>query len=271
MNIETLYTIVDEFLKIIGNKSSNNSKLNNSEIITIYIKSFESYGGNYSKTIDNMYQGGNISYKISRSRFSRRINKLKNVIVQIFELLSLFAKNTNNTYQIDSYPVKVCHNVRISRCKLLKGEENRGWNQSKKEYVYGIKIHAITSENGYIVEFCYTPASFNDSKVFDILDFNLPEGSELIGDKAYNLYDMEEYLYETSKISLLPIRKVNSKKEDNTISGNYYKQTKRKIIETFFSLIDRLLPKKIHATNLNGFLFKITGFILAFNFSTFLK
>ena len=83
MNIETLYTIVDEFLKIIGNKSSNNSKLINSEIITIYIKSFESYGGNYSKTIDNMYQGGNISYKISRSRFSRRINLVVGKLIKV--------------------------------------------------------------------------------------------------------------------------------------------------------------------------------------------
>lgn len=35
-------------------------------------------------------------------------------------------------------------------------------------------------------------------------------------------------------------------------------------IETTFGEISKLFPKKIHATNLNGFIFKVFLFLLAF-------
>lgn len=271
MHIETLYTVIDDFLKILDHKDDPKVKLSDSEVILTYVISFEAYSGNYSKTLDYLFQGKHIKYKLSKSRFSRRLNRLKDIIIQIFGFISEFAKNNCSIFQIDSFPVKVCHNIRISRCKLLKDEAFRGKNESKKEYFYGFKVQAITADNGYIVEFKFCPGSYHDSVAFDLMDFDLPENSELLADKAYNAYYMEDILLETNKINLLPVRKKNSKKPDNNVCVNFYRQTKRHIIETIFSLTDRLMPKKIHATNIQGFLLKITGFIFAYNLSLFLK
>lgn len=47
-----------------------------------------------------------------------------------------------------------------------------------------------------------------------------------------------------------------------TFLQHYY----RKIVETAASLVERLLPKHIHATNSAGFELKIILFMLAFSF-----
>ncbi|MFN8578976.1 MAG: IS982 family transposase [Candidatus Sericytochromatia bacterium] len=207
MHIETLYTLIDEFLKILVHKEEKNRKLSDAEVIFVYIMSFESFGGNYSKALNYLVQGNHIKYKLSKSRFSRRLYKIKDIIEQIFEILSCFAKNNCSIYQLDSFPVKVCHNIRIQRANILKGKEFRGYNSSKKEYFYGFKVQVITSDSGYIIEFNFCPGSYHDMSAFDILDFNLPENSELLTDKAYNDYNLEEILLEHHKIRLLPIRK----------------------------------------------------------------
>jgi hypothetical protein len=43
-----------------------------------------------------------------------------------------------------------------------------------------------------------------------------------------------------------------------------YKSLMRKYIETTIGEISKLFPKKIHATNLNGFLLKIALFLFAY-------
>ena len=51
-------------------------------------------------------------------------------------------------YIIDSFPLKVCHILRISRCKLLKGKQWRGYNASKWEYFFGVKVDLIVTIGG---------------------------------------------------------------------------------------------------------------------------
>lgn len=45
---------------------------------------------------------------------------------------------------------------------------------------------------------------------------------------------------------------------------SYYKQLMRKRIETVFSQITGLFPRHIHAVTLDGFLLKVTLFVIAF-------
>jgi hypothetical protein len=58
-------------------------------------------------------------------------------------------------------------------------------------------------------------------------------------------------------------RKSNSKRAGEPFV-EYYKQTFRKYIETVFGEIQKMFPKKIHATTLNGFLLKIGLFLFAY-------
>jgi hypothetical protein len=268
MFLETLYFIIDEYLKKSFHKEDKQVTMSDSEIIFVYIVAFKYHSGNYAKTLEYSRQSGLIKKVLSASRFSRRMNRLKDIIEQIQSFLSELIKKTsnNNEYCIDSFPLPICKNVRIKRCKLVQGKEYLGYNSSKDEYYYGFKVHLITAKNGDIVEFEYSPARYHDQIAFSLLNFDLPEGSKIFADKAYNNYLLEEIIKDATNTDFLPIRKSNSKKEDNQPFINYYRQTKRKIIESIISKLQGLFPKKIHATNIEGFLFKILGFILAHNF-----
>jgi hypothetical protein len=68
---------------------------------------------------------------------------------------------------------------------------------------------------------------------------------------------------ETDGVDFASSRKKNSKRADDC-RRNYYKQLMRKRIETVFSQITSLFPKHVHAVTLNGFLLKLSMFIIAF-------
>lgn len=88
---------------------------------------------------------------------------------------------------IDSYPVEVCDNIRISESKIYQGEEFRGYSASKKRFFYGLKIHLCVTKNGKPVEFFLTPSRLNDTDSLKLYLFDLPTTSTIYGDKAYKL------------------------------------------------------------------------------------
>jgi hypothetical protein len=59
-----------------------------------------------------------------------------------------------------------------------------------------------------------------------------------------------------------PMRKKNSKRAVSA-SMTYVQNVYRKRVETTFSLIERMLPKSIHATTARGFEIKVFLFVLA--------
>jgi hypothetical protein len=272
------YYLIDEYLKNCGHHietkcsaSGNCPKLSDAEIIFVFFMSFSDYGGNYSKSMSSLFRAGFIKNKLSRGQFSIRIYKLYPYIYQIYCLFSEIAKQNNKKFSLDTFPISVCHNIRIKRCKLLKDERYRGYNSSKRQFFYGVKVHLITATDGTVTEFEFSPGAVEDLAGYNLLNFDLPQGSELNMDKAYNFYQKEDLLCEIAQIKPNVIRKSNSKKEDNTPYQNYIKQVERRHIETDISVIQQQFLKKIHVTNEAGLYLKILGFILAYNMETFFK
>ena len=97
--------------------------------------------------------------------------------------------------------------------------------------------------------------------------FDLPEEALIIGDKAYNDYTLEDMMQEAN-LTLMPLRKKNSHRP--LPSGlAYLVSCCRKVIETTGSLIERLLPKHIHAVTARGFELKVALFVIAASFNAF--
>ena len=73
------------------------------------------------------------------------LHSLTDLLADLFFALGIIFKNLNlsSVYLIDSFPVAICKNIRICRAILVKGEEFRGYNASKREYFYGFKVHVI--------------------------------------------------------------------------------------------------------------------------------
>ena len=69
-------------------------------------------------------------------------------------------------------------------------------------------------------------------------------------------------------IHLLPLRKKNSLRALPSML-TYLLSYSRKVVETAGSLIERLLPKHIHAVTARGFELKVALFFLADSFNLF--
>lgn len=72
-------------------------------------------------------------------------------------------------------------------------------------------------------------------------------------------YALEDYLSEIEEIRLIPDRKTNLKRQHSGCI-RYLQSFLRKRIETTFSQLVNLFPRKIHAITRNGFLLKLICF-----------
>lgn len=146
-----------------------------------------------------LFFGGNLEA-------SRRFLQAHGYMPRIWKAL-----NADSIYVIDTFPIPVCDNIRIARAKIYRGEVYRGYQASKRRYFYGLKIHLMVTQDGHPVEFFLTPGSYSDTAGLEDFGFALPEGAWVLGDKAYNHYEIEDVLAEAG-ILLLPVRKKNSKR-----------------------------------------------------------
>lgn len=219
--------------------------------------------------------------RLSRSQLGRRLHRINHLFEELFERLAHYWKHASeeNVFLIDSFPISVCDNIRIDRCQIYPlsatKEAFRGYpaskRASKRRFFYGVKMHVLTNAEGQPVEAflkpgSITPGSRSDAGQVRNFEFDLPEGSTVYGDKAYNEYFTEDLLAEASGIDLSPIRKKNSTRPGSA-SARYLQAVYRKRIETTFSQISRLMPPSIHAVTPKGFELKVFLFVLAFSFN----
>lgn len=262
-----IYCFVDDYLKIGHPKAGGRRKASDSQIITTALVAAKEFCGNFVKARYYLREVHGFNFP-DKSNFNRHLHRLGQTIVSLFFAFGQLLKELNilSAYIIDSFPVSVCRNIRIGRCRLLDNEAYRGFNASKREYFYGFKVQVVTTADGLPVELFICAGSYHDITAFQSMNISLPEGSELYGDSAYTKYELEELFLETEKVALLIDRKSNSKRKDSA-AMEYIKKTMRKRIETTFTEITNFFPRKIHAVTPQGFLLKIVLFIFAFTLS----
>jgi Transposase DDE domain len=122
----------------------------------------------------------------------------------------------------------------------------------------------MVTKKGQPVECFLTPGSSSDVRAMKAFAFDVPEGSHIYADKAYNDYQMEDILFEAAEIHLSPLRKKHSTRTLPPYSV-YVQHYYRKRIETVGSLLERMLPKTIHAVTAQGFELKVFLFVLAYS------
>jgi hypothetical protein len=268
LRIIVVYCVCDDYLKHIGHREDRQCRLSNGEVLTIALVAALEFGGNFAAA-NRMSTHGYVSYAMSRSPFSRRLHRIKAHLLTLFAHLAEVWKalEGEGVYALDTFPVAACENVRIRHCRLYQGECYRGYQASKKRYVYGLKAHLLVTRQGCPVEFFLMPSATADVTGLRDFDFDLPEGALVAGDKAYNDYEMEDVLA-TAGIHLRPFRKHNSKRPLPP-HWHYLLAHYCKAIETTISLFARLLPKSIHATSAQGFELKVVLFVLAVSINSF--
>ena len=238
------------------------------------------FGGNFASARLYLESEGYIPKMLSKSQFNRRLHRVAPQLKSLFLILARVHKtrvhktqSDEDVYLVDSFPVPVCDNIRISQCKISPLEATdgvyRGYIASKHRFFYGLKIHLIVTAKGQPIEAFLTPGSKNDVGALKRFDFDLPEGAgvygDKAGDKAYNDYDFEDLLERAAGIDLLPLRKKNSKRSVPAYV-EYLQHTYRKRVETAGSNIEKKLPASIHAVTAEGFEIKVFLFVLSLSF-----
>lgn len=263
--ITAIYVLVDDLLKKMEYREDKRRKFSDAEMFTLVLVSCLYFSGNIEKTRSYFLSHRIFSFVLEKSRLNRRMHKEALLFMYLFEQLAQVFKqlNTSCVYRMDSFPVKVCHNIRISRCRILKGEEFRGKCVSKREYFYGVKVCLILTEDGLPVEVEFLPGSAHDSRFLQALPLDFSAGDKIYADSAFINYELED-TYADEEVDLLVQRKSNSKRKDEPYRA-FLKQYMRKAVETEFSVLTALMPKTIHAVTFQGFQIKLLAFILAFS------
>lgn len=261
--IVLVYCLCDDLLKALNHREDPQCRLSDAEVMTIALVAALYLGGNQALSHCLLYEQGYIKVHLSRSRFCRRLQRVRKYYEPLFAQLGAFFKqqNSEQVYVVDSMPVAVCDNYRILRCRIYQDECYRGRQASKRRYVYGLKIHLLVTEQGEPVEFTLTVASAHDLTGIYALNFDLPPGATVYADKAYVQHVIEDVFKEYG-IDYAPIRRSNARIPDPAWR-RYLQSVKRKCVETTLSRIERILPKHIHAVTQEGFETKVALFVIA--------
>ena len=119
-----IYCLIDDILKGIGHREEGQRKVSDSEVMTTALVSALYFKGNQHHAADYMRSHNLSPLMIGKSGFTKRLHKLQSLMMWLFlEMGRLFKYICAELeYIIDSFPLKVCHNIRISRSKLFTGE-----------------------------------------------------------------------------------------------------------------------------------------------------
>jgi len=266
------FCLCDDLLKAMHHLEDRQCQMNDAEIMTTAFVASLFFRGNQESARAMLQQYGYIPHMLSKSRFSRRLHRIKDKFIILFNLLGQTWKtlNTASIYVIDSLPIAVCDHIRIRRSKIYSDEHFRGYQASKNRYFYGLKIHLMVTQDGQPVACFLTPGGFGDVDALKYYAYELPDGAIIYADKAYNDYEIEDLLQEVDHIKLIPMRKKNSKRALPPYSS-FVQSYHRKRVETAGSLIEQLLPKSIHAVTSQGFELKVALFVIASSLKGYLN
>lgn len=264
--IIALYCIVDDMLKGLRHREDSRIRVSDSEVITTAFVAVLYFGGHLDNARSFMKLKGYVPKMLDKSRYSRRLHRLSELLLTIFFQLGQHLKDLAGAsdYVLDSFPVAVCQNVRIQRCRILKGKQWHGRCASLAQFFYGVRVQVLTWK-GVPVEFCLMPGRENDYGVLQRLPFHVAPESAIYMDASYTHYQTEDVAFEAEALHLMIGRRGNSIRPDSP-SRRFLKETMRKRIETTFSELKAKMLRSIHAVTQQGFLLKVALFVIAFAF-----
>ena len=181
-----------------------------------------------------------------QSRFNRRRRNLGTIINQIRRMLLADIETASDQLCIiDSLPIPVMnfHLVPASPNNWSCYGADYGRVESKKQTIFGYKLHLLVTASGVIVDFELAPASENDLSVgYELLCGH--QDKQVIGDKAYINAQIKDQLAQLNRIELITLPRRNQKQKIS-------RQTKRRInkIRQIVETVNGQLTQQFHIQN----------------------
>jgi len=193
MSLTELFCKIDDFCNIYENelkrkliesgekRRNRETQLAMSEMITIVVLFHQTGYRNFKNFYINyvcVYLRKEFPELISYNRFVALTPSI--LLFLCAYLIANRGMPTGISY-VDSTPIAVCHNIRISRNKVFAGLAARG--KSSVGWFYGFKLHLIVNEKGELLSFFVTPGNINDRKPLVKMAKGLT--GKLFGDRGY--------------------------------------------------------------------------------------
>lgn len=138
--------------------------------------------------------------------YNRFVELIKGVALVLCAYLKSRLGRCTGVAFVDSTPLAVCHNKRISRHRVFKDFAARG--KSTMGWFYGFKLHLIVNEQGELLAVHLTPGNTDDRKPLE--DMSQGFFGKLFGDKGYISQALFQTLYERG-LELITTRRKNMK------------------------------------------------------------
>jgi hypothetical protein len=196
MKLTTIFYHADEFCKFFE-KEFNNRVLSNgrgmrkkesilslSEVIAIAVYYHQS---GYKTFKDYYTRSAELNPAFTTIPSYNRFIELQQ---KAFIPLALFAKilsqgKCDGTSFIDSFPLRVSHQKRISSHRTFRGLAARG--KTSVGWFYGFKVHMIINSRGEVLDFTITPGNVVDNNAKVIEQMMQKIHGKVYGDKGYLL------------------------------------------------------------------------------------
>ena len=208
-----------------------------------------------------------------QSRFNRRRRNLGAIINQIRQLLLANIEGASEQLCIiDSLPIPVMqfHLAPSSTNNWSCYGADYGRVESKKQTIFGYKLHLLVTARGVIVDFALAPASETDLAVGNELLCGHYD-KQVIGDKAYISTEIKEQLTQVNGIELITVPRRNQKQQISRQTKRWINQV-RQIVETVNGqLTEQFHIKKNHAHTFWGLCTRLYAKLTAHTLSIYLN
>src|SRR5215210_9322731 len=105
-----IYCFIDDLLKAMQHREDARCEVSDAEVVTTALCAMLWFGGNFERSRSFLRSSGMMPRMLSRSRLSRRLTRLADLVGLIFHQLGLTLKelNVESRYSLDSFPIAVC-------------------------------------------------------------------------------------------------------------------------------------------------------------------
>lgn len=236
--ITEIYSLVDEFCKnfeeqtssfLLGHKSKRPPKMSTSEVITItllfHLSGFRTFKHFYLFYVQKHMQS-EFPQTVSYNRFVE-LQQSCLMTMTIFVKTCCLGKCTGISF-VDSTPIRVCKNKRITANKVFRGLAETG--KSTIGWFHGFKLHIVINDKGEILSFCITQANVDDREPLNNESFLRAVFGKLYADKGYISQKLQQLLF-VDGIHLITSIRNNMKNSLMTLADKILLR-KRSVIET---------------------------------------
>ena len=257
--IITIYVVVDDTLKALGNTSDVRATMSDAEVLTVGIVAAGLFHNHHERALCTLQAMGCVG-RLSVSRFNRRLHQLSTWLDLLLDTLLALGR-TGEAYIIDSLPLPVCRRVRAGRCRKVQGVAYCGYCAAKKEKFYGYRLHLVCDLAGRPVSFELWPASVSDRTPVMTLLRGLPPLARVAADKGYVSDPLRCQVQAAYHVDLMALRRANM--TPNTPAELAFIRCHRRRIETLNSQLEKMGIQCLHARTVDGFRIKVAASLLA--------